>query len=63
MASNPSESSASIIIDNIPTKLCSTAKLKQYFRNNRKSGISSVKDIVIVNQNRAILCLENEEGM
>ena len=52
-----------VVITNLTAKNCSIDKLKDYFSNKKKSGISSFKDIKIVNQSTAILCLEDEEGM
>lgn len=51
-----------IEISNLPSRNCSFDKLNEYFHNKKKSGINSFKDIKIVDQNTAILCLEDEEG-
>ena len=51
-----------IKICNLPSKYSSDGKLSECFRN-KKSGISSFKEIKMEDQNTAILCLENDEGM
>ena len=52
-----------VIISNLSARYCSYDKLKDHFSNTRRSGICSFKDIKIVDQNTAILSLEDEEGM
>ena len=52
-----------IRISNLPSKYRSVGKLAECFCNKKKSGISSFKEIKMEDQNTAILCLENDEGM
>ena len=47
-----------IKIYNLPPKYCSVSKLTECFLNKKISGISEI----MVDQNTAILCLENDEG-
>ena len=62
-ARRPSVLTSSILIDNIPTQKCNKELLDVYFTNKKKSGIDSYKKIEILDEKRAIVHLESEDGM
>ena len=53
---------SSILIDNLPTHKCNKELLDVYFTNKKRSGIDSYKQIEILDEKRAIVHLESEEG-
>ena len=59
---DPAKSTVVISIGNLSSKYCSESKLKEYFHSKRKPGIGTFK-VEFVNQNTALLYLENDEGM
>jgi len=52
-----------IVIDNLPANKCSIDKLTKYFHSKKKSGIKSCKGIEVVENNMAILHLEDDKGI
>ena len=54
---------SSILIDNLPTQKCNIELLDVYFTNKKRSGIDSYKEIEILDERRAIVHLESEDGM
>ena len=53
---------SSILIDNIPTQKCNKELLDVYFTNKKQSGVNSYKKIEILDEKRAIVHLESEDG-
>lgn len=53
---------SSILVDNLPPQKCNKELLDVYFTNKKKSGIDSYKQIEILDENRAIVHLESEDG-
>ena len=62
-ARRPLVLTSSILIDNLPTQKCNKELLDVYFTNKKRSGIDSYKQIEILDEKRAIVHLESEEGM
>ena len=62
-ARRPLVLSNNIFIDNLPTPKCNKEMLDVYFTNKKRSGIDSYKEIEILDDNRAIVHLENKDGM
>ena len=61
-ARRPSVLTSSILIENLPTPKCNKELLDVYFTNKKKSGIDSYKRIEILDEKRAIVHLESEDG-
>ena len=61
-ARRPSVLTSSILIENLPTQKCDKELLDVYFTNKKKSGIDSYKKIEILDENKAIVHLESEDG-
>ena len=61
-AKRPLILTSSILIDNLPPQKCNEEQLDVYFTNKKRSGIDSYKQIEILDENRAIVHLESEDG-
>ena len=61
-ARRPSVLTSSILIENLPTLKCNKELLDVYFTSKKKSGIDSYKKIEILDEKRAIVHLESEDG-
>ena len=61
-ARRPLVLTSSILIDNLPARKCNTELLDVYFTNKKRSGIDSYKEIEILDEKRAIIHLESEDG-
>ena len=62
-ARRPQVSTNSILVENLPPKMYDKEMLDVYFTNKKKSGIEAYKEIEILDDNRAIVHLESQEGM
>ena len=61
-ARRPQISTNSILVENLPPKMYDKEMLDVYFTNKKKSGIEAYKEIEILDDNKAIVHLESQEG-
>jgi len=52
----------SVLIENISSLKCDEDLLELYFSNRRKSGISSFKELQILDNGKVIIHLDNKDG-